>query len=177
MSGGGLLRKAENLLAANGTDGRRPSGEAGAGISREDQQDILVHIDQVAQSNRILAGPDTWIVKPSKKGFIAPFLVNLCAAAVLAGGLYALWVSFEDTDPLRLETAEALPTAEGRLLQEIHREAEGRILEKDRQITAIQERMRVLDQERGQLLASVDDRIRTRELELRVRLAEELERE
>ena len=177
MAERGLLRKAEEIRSANGTTGLDLSLDANSGISKEDQRDILVHIDRVAQSSRILAGPDTWKVKPSKRGFAAPLLVNLFAALILAAGLYGLWKFFDKSDTAQTASTAAISTAEGRLLQEIKREAEGRIQEKDREITVIQERMAALDREKSQLLTSVEDRVKAKETELRAELAVELEKE
>ena len=63
------------------------------------------------------------------------------------------------------------------MLQEIRRESEGKLLEKDREITAIQDRMAALDREKSQLLSSVEARVKAKESELRAELAVELERE
>ncbi len=179
MAEQGLLRKAEEIRAGNGYGNGVPDLDLDdkTGISKEDQQDILVHIDRVAQSSRILAGPDTWTVKPRKRGFAAPLLVNLFAVLILGAGLYALWTFFGGSEEARTESAAAISTAEGKLLQEIRREAEGRILEKDREITAIQEKMAALDREKSQLLSSVEDRVKAKETELRTELAAELEKE
>lgn len=177
MSEQGLLRKAQEIRAANGTGGFDLSLDDSAGISKEDQQDILVHIDRVAQSSRILAGPDTWKVKPLKRGFAAPLLVNLFAVLVLGAGLFGLWKYLGSSGSAQAVSTTVISTAEGKLLQEIRREAEGRILEKDREITAIQEKLASLDREKGQLLSSVEDRVKAKETELRAELAAELEKE
>lgn len=177
MAEQGLLRKAEEIRAGNGKDIRDLGLDDKAGISKEDQQDILVHIDRVAQSSRILAGPDTWKVKPRKRGFVAPLLVNLFAVLILGAGLYGLWTWFGTSEETQTASAAAISTAEGKLLQEIRREAEGRILEKDREITAIQEKMAALDREKSQLLSSVEDRVKAKETELRAELEAELEKE
>ncbi|MCK7486268.1 MAG: hypothetical protein MZU97_12480 [Bacillus subtilis] len=172
-----MLRKAEEIRSANGTTGLDLSLDENSGISKEDQRDILVHIDRVAQSSRILAGPDTWKVRARRRGFTAPLLVNLFAVLILAAGLYGLWKFFDKTDRAQTASTAVISTAEGRLLQEIKREAEGRIQEKDREITAIQEKMAALDREKSQLLTSVEDRVKAKETELRAELAVELEKE
>ena len=177
MAEQGLLRRAQEIRAANGTGGFDLNLEDSAGMSKEDQQDILVHIDRVAQSSRILAGPETWKVKARKRGFAAPLLVNLFSALVLGAGLFGLWKYFGSQDSSGTVSTAAISTAEGRLLKEIRREAEGRILEKDREITAIQEKLAALDREKNQLLTSVDDRVKAKETELRAELAAELEKE
>lgn len=180
MSDRGLLRRAQKirtLAAGTGTDGGVFSPDENYGISKDDQEDILHHIDQVAQSSRILAGPDTWKVRARKSGFTAPLVVNLLAAVVLAVGLYGLWRFFAVSRPDGAVSTSAISTAEGKLLQEIRRESEGKLLEKDREITAIQERMAALDREKSQLLSSVEARVKAKESELRAELAVELERE
>lgn len=180
MAERGLLRKAQEIrdgAVAEDAVGWDVVFDESSGISKDDQKDILLHIDRVAQSSRILAGPDTWKVHPRKRGALAPLLVNLGAVVVLAAGLFAIWRVFGS--PKTAETVESvsISTAEGRLLQEIRREAEGQIREKDREIAAIQDRLVALDRERARILSSVEDRIKVKEAELDRRLAEEIQKE
>ncbi|PKL24188.1 MAG: hypothetical protein CVV47_10585 [Spirochaetae bacterium HGW-Spirochaetae-3] len=175
-----LLKKAGEIRVAAGSE-LRANGDftfdAASGISAEDQKVILLHIDRVSRSSRILAGPDTWKVKPRKRGIALPLVVNLAGLLILAGGLYGITLVFRTSGEATASGSELLSSAEGRLLQEIKREAEGRILEKDREIATIQQRMASLDKERDQLLASVESRVKAKEEELRSQLQVELERE
>jgi len=175
-----LLQKAQDFKKASGSDlGIRSDFvfDQSSGISEEDQKSILLHIDKVAQSNRILSGPDTWKVQPRKSGIGLPVVVNLVGALVLAGGLFGLGRIFAPRQADSGTSSVQLSSAEGRLLQEIKREAEGRLLEKDREISVIQDRMASLDEEKKQLLASVETRIQAKEKELEDQLKAELDRE
>jgi len=162
-------------MAAGAEDRTGPADESG--ISAEDRREILLHIDEVSRSSRIVAGPDTWKVRPRKRGGVLPLVVNVAGAALLAAGLILIGRVVAPEREAALSSSAALASAEGRLLQEIKREAESRIQEKDREIASIQERMAALDLERAGLLASVEERVRAKEAELRDRLDQELERE
>lgn len=162
-------------MAAGAEDRSGAADESG--ISAEDRREILLHIDEVSRSSRIVAGPDTWKVRPRKRGGALPLVVNAAGAALLALGLILIGRLVAPEREGAGSSTAALASAEGRLLQEIKREAEGRIQEKDREIASIQERMAALDRERVGLLASVEERVRAKEAELRAALDQELERE
>jgi len=175
-----LLKKAQELREAVGSDLAESGSfvfDQASGISKEDQKSILIHIDRVAKSSRILSGPETWKVRPRKRGLALPILVNLAGVVVLAAGLFALTRIFVPRDDGTESSAVLLSSAEGRLLQEIKRETEGLILEKDREIANIQERMASLDKEKDQLAASVETRIKAKEKELDEQLLLELDKE
>ncbi len=170
-----LLRRAGELRKAAGSElGAFGPAE---GISREDRDEILLHIDEVAKKARIIPGPDSWKVRPRRRGFGLPIVVNLAGLALLALGLFALGRVFSPAEASSGTAASALSSAEGQLLKEIKREAEGRLQEKDREIASIQGRMAELDAERARLASSVEDRVKAKEAELKAALAEELERE
>jgi len=175
-----LLKKAQEFRKAVGSDLAESGSfvfDQASGISKEDQKDILLHIDRVAKSSRILSGPETWKVRPRKRGLAMPILVNLVGLVVLAAGLFTLTRIFAPRESATESSSVLLSSAEGRLLQEIKRETEGLILEKDREIASIQERMASLDKEKDQLAASVETRIKAKELELEDQLKLELDKE
>jgi chromosome segregation ATPase len=180
MAGNSLLRKAKEVRSNSDQEGSAAPEfvfDEKSGISREDQQEILKHIDTVAKANKILSGPEIWKVRPRRRGVAVPLMVNLVGALVLVGGLFGLGQLFPDQGTQVESETVLLASAEGRLLQEIKREAEGRILEKDREIATIQERMAAIDNERASLLAGIETRIKAKETELRAQLDQELERE
>jgi len=175
-----LLEIAAGFRKASGSDLSTPGDftfDKSSGISSEDQRDILLHIDKVAKSSRILAGPDTWKVRPKKRGFMLPLAVNVVGLLVLAGGIFGLRALFSGQAEKEATESVMVSSAEGRLLQEIKREAEGQIQEKDKEIADIQAQMAALDREKEQLLSSVETRIKAKEAELRDQLNIELERE
>lgn len=174
-----LLRRAGELRKAAGSESQ-PGGyefDESSGISREDQKEILLHIEKVAKSSRILAGPDIWKVRPKKHGITLPLVVNVVGIIVLVGGLFALGMIVSPRGDDSALGSSALNSAEGKVLQEIRREAEGRIQDKDKEIANIQRRMALLDSEKDQLLAGADSRLKAKEDELRIGLLKELEAE
>jgi hypothetical protein len=180
MADNSLLRKANEVRGTSDQEGSAAPEfvfDEKSGISREDQQDILKHIDTVAKANKILSGPETWKVRSRHRGVAVPLAVNLVGALVLVAGLFGLGQLFPAQGTQAESGTVLLASAEGRLLQEIKREAEGRILEKDREIATIQERMAAIDSERASLLAGIETRVKAKEAELRAQLDEELERE
>lgn len=180
MAENSLLKKAARFAKASGSElmaGNEFGFDKSSGISVEDQKDILSHIERVAQSSRILAGPDTWKVRPKKRGALLPILVNVAALLSIAGGIFGLSKAFSSDARVDQSRSATLNSAEGRLLQEIKREAEGKIQEKDKEIASIQERMQALDKEKEQLRLSIDERIKAKEAELRDQLKVELEKE
>jgi hypothetical protein len=180
MAGNSLLRKAKEVRGNSDQEGTAAPEfvfDEKSGISREDQQEILKHIDTVAKANKILSGPEIWKVRPRRRGIAVPLAINLVGALVLVAGLFGLGQLFPDQGTQVESGTVLLASAEGRLLQEIKREAEGRILEKDREIASIQERMAAIDNERASLLAGIETRVKAKETELRAQLDEELERE
>lgn len=181
MDAKSLLVRAGEARSARVAAGSELEGdfafEESSGISKEDQKEILLHIDKVARSSRILPGPETWKVRPRKRGLLLPLAVNLAAAGALALGLLLVWGLSSREAAAEASNGAVLASAEGALLAEIKRESEGRIQEKDREIALIQERMASLDDERKRLLASVESRIKAKEDELKDRLKAELERE
>ncbi len=145
-----------------------------AGISREDQKDILAQIDQVAQENRIRVNPEVFAFRSRKRGFLFPLTVNLLAAISLAGGIYLLYHFFQQDESTVSGTRNTLVSAEGKLLRELKRQADARIAEKEQEIASIQARLEEIDKEREALESGMEERLALRESELRRTLEQEL---
>ncbi|NCN05190.1 MAG: hypothetical protein GW949_06135 [Spirochaetales bacterium] len=182
MQDRGLLRKAIHFKNySNSVAKRNARAHEGdpltPGISEADQEDIRLQIDQIAQSNRMKADELAWKVIPKKHGFVLPLLVNVGAAGVLALGIFTLSTLFAASENQALNETVQLSSAEGRLVAEIRREAEGAIQEKDKEINEIQVRLEVIERERSQLAANVEQQIQAREAELRAQLDVELQQE
>jgi hypothetical protein len=152
-------------------------GSSSEGISEDDRRDIADEIDQVSRGNRISARPEDFVVRPRRKGFVFPLAVNLLALAATAGAIFLLSQIFRQRDLELAGSAASLETAEGKLLRELKRESESRLLEKDRAIADFRSRITELDGERERLAAGIDDRVRATEAELRARLKDEVDAE
>lgn len=173
-----LLKKAEKMRNESPAESKDEGLiEDAQGISKEDQQDILRQIDQISQANRISADANMWKVTATKKGFVVPLVINFGLYLLLAAGIFGFTQLFAASADVEQAQSIRLNTVEGQLLQEIRKEAEGRLLEKDREIREIQARLASIAQEKEQISANIDDRIRQREAQLRADLENELEQE
>jgi hypothetical protein len=170
-AGSGLAR-ASRIRAAIGE-----GDSSSAGISADDRREIADEIDQVSRRNRISARPEDFVVRPRRKGFVFPLAVNLLALAATAGAIFLLSQVFRQRDLELAGSAASLETAEGKLLRELKRESESRLLEKDRAIADFRSRIAKLDGERDELAAGIDERVRAKEDELRARLKDEIDAE
>jgi hypothetical protein len=176
----GLLRKARTIrtslgLPASGRD--EFAFEADSGISREDQRDILQEIDKVAMQNRIAVDPEAFAVRAAKKGILFPILVNLVAVVLLVAGLSAFYAFFQRGETQLTRGQTGTITAEGKLIETFKRESEAKLLEKNQQISQIQDRLQEIDKQRQTLQATMDARVRERENQLKTAMAAEMEAE
>lgn len=180
-------RRKESSLGARGASGllratalraraavRETETSSSTGISTDDRREILQGIDEVARRNRISVGPEDFVVRPSRKGFVFPLAVNLLAITVTIIAVLLLSFLFRQRDLAIASSSSSLDTAEGTLLRELKRDSDSKLLEKDKAISDIRTRLVSLDKERNDLAANIDEKVRTREAELRSKLQDEL---
>lgn len=176
----GLLAKAHRLRDVLSRDGRLREDiqfDSESGISKEDQREILKEIEKVATASRMKVTPEAFVVRSVKRGVLFPIAVNV--SAILALGICALGFYFlfqRGETRISREQPSAI-TAEGRLIEEVKKDAEAKLEEKNRQIGAIQQRLTEIDRERENLQTSMDAKVSQREKELRDAMAGELEAE
>ncbi len=150
---------------------------ADAGISPEDRRDVAERIEAVVRENRIQVTPAMLTVASGRTGAAFPLLVNLLALVALAGGLTAGFLAFRRGEAGMAGAHGTFKTAEGRVIAELRRQADEQLQAKDGEIRSIQERLTGVRQERDQILAEIEDRVRQKEAELRKSLAAEMEAE
>lgn len=148
-----------------------------SGISKDDQKDILSAIEKVATKSRITITPEIFTIQALKRGVLFPFMVNLFSIIILAAGIFTLYFLFQRGEISLMEEAAVITTAEGKLIKELKKESEARLLEKNREIAHIQNRLEDIDREREDLLINMEAKISKREEELRRALESELESE
>lgn len=143
-------------------------------ISAEDQREVLTAIERVSQENRITASPEVFRYRPTRKGFLLPMLVNLAAILALVLGIVASSFIGRRDERRLSEGTGVLRSAEGRVIQELRRELEDRLQEKDREISQVQQRLESIRGERDRLASTMEEKIAQRERELRAALEAEL---
>jgi hypothetical protein len=148
-----------------------------SGISEEDQKEILTQIEQISQQSRISSSPALLNVKANKRGFFFPVIVNIAALAVLGGGFLTLSAFFKQSESELRSGASGLRSAEGKLIQEIKKETEARLKEKEQEINSIQSRLSEIDKERQELQTNMDSKVKEKEDALRKSLEAELSEE
>ncbi len=147
------------------------------GISADDRKEIENEIEVVSRKSRISAKPEDFIVRPRRKGFVFPLAVNVLALAATGLAIFFLSRLFSQRDLEIASTAASLETAEGKLLRELKRDSESRLLEKDRAIADFRARLIEIDRERAELASNIDERVGAREAELRAVLRKEVDAE
>jgi len=111
-----------------------------AGISEEDQRDILSQINGIAEKNRqsLTSGESLkGKVSARKSGRLFPVLVNAFAVAALAGGFVALSALQGEVDVQAREGARVFNPAERALIEEIRRDTNASLFTIDQEISMI----------------------------------------
>ena len=148
-----------------------------SGISKEDQKDILQEIEKAASENKLTAGPQAFVLHAERKGVFMPMLVNLVAVALLAVGGLVLYYFFQRGETTLKEETLTITSAEGKLIEQLKKEAEEKLLAKNREISQIQGQLSEIDEQRRDLAANMDAKVAAREQELRQGMEAALEQE
>ena len=146
-------------------------------VSPEDQKEILIEIDRVANENRLRVTDDLFVFTAQKNGAIFPILVNVVGIALLGGGIMLMAWLFRAQEQSLQDTGRVVATTESRLIEEIRREAEAQLAAKEAEISQIEQQLATINNERNTLLSNMQTQIATRETELREEFNQELEAE
>jgi chromosome segregation ATPase len=146
-------------------------------ITEEDRKEILEQIDHVVETNRIPVTGEMFRIKAQRGGGLFPLLMNIILLALAAGGIFYAFRYFETRQATMSEETQAYLSTEGRLIEEMRRESEARLRQKEQEISRIRQELDALDQQSRELQESIEERIQNREAELRARLEAELEEE
>ena len=142
------------MICENGelmTDNSEIIIDAKSGISVEEQKEILVQINGIAEKNRrSLSRDGKTFLKAKKSGAFFPLAVNIAALLVLCGGAFFL-ILFNAAKDAQVRTGgEVYNLTEKALIEEIRRETSQRIAAKDAQISLIVSRLEDLDRQLSQ---------------------------
>ena len=128
--------------------------DASSGISLEEQQEILAGINAMAAGSRIV--PEAAVSEAKKKSFLFPLLVNIGALVILGAGFALLFFLNGSEEQNIRESSAALGHTERRLIQEIRRETNILLGEKEEEINSVLEKLSAADAEYNMLQASVE---------------------
>jgi chromosome segregation ATPase len=127
--------------------------DAKSGISEEEQREILAKINSIAEKNRLSlseSGQDkgrNTSFKAKKSGLKFPLIVNIIAAAALAGGLSLLAFSQGKTYTNVKTGTKVYNSVERALIEEIRKETISLLEAKDREIAQIMSKLEEIDAE------------------------------
>lgn len=146
-------------------------------LSDEDREEILKDIEKVVTDSRISVSTEMYSISPLKNGSVFPVLINLFAIASVAAVFFVSTFLFENTKAdLNLESMSYM-SAEGKLLEELKKDAAQALASKEQEISTIQDELFRLDLESRNLKETMEATISEREAALRNQLAAELEEE
>lgn len=146
-------------------------------VSPEEQTEILEKINQAVQESKISYSPDVWTATKASSGLSLTLSLNALVVAVIIGGLWSVITFFQTSRTALVEDYQQLQTAEARILEEIKRESDLALGQKDREIAEIQARLANIDKEKRTLVSETEARILAKERELEQRLQIEIQRE
>ncbi len=146
-------------------------------VSPEEQTEILDKINQAVQESKISYSSESWNATKASSGLSLTLSLNALVIAVIVGGLWSVLTFFQPSRTALVEDSQQLQTAEARLLEEIKKESDLALGEKDREIAEIQARLANIDQEKRTLVSETEARILAKERELEQRLQVEIQRE
>ncbi|MDR1108634.1 MAG: hypothetical protein LBL19_06335 [Spirochaetaceae bacterium] len=151
--------------------------DTASGFSETEQREILENIEAITRKDSIAPVPDKRNLGAKKRGGKFPLLVNLVGAVLLAGGILTLFFFYRREEAeLRVGNA-ALGLTERKLIQEIRRENEARIHDKEREIADILSKLSGVDGDFQDLQSTVERRFLAREAELRQQMGQEIDQE
>jgi chromosome segregation ATPase len=187
------------ITAGSGTKGAGSSAaEAGividpnAGISVEEQREILAEINRITARNRLSLngdGPeadkagkpgksgkkradDAGSFKAAKKGGLFPALVNVTALVLLGGGFFFL-SSFQGQEEVKIREGDRIYNiAEQALIEEIRRETASQLEAKENEIALMTGKLTGVDTELQELQDSVETMMSDKEAELRKEMSD-----
>ncbi len=148
-----------------------------SGISKEEQAEVLEHIERVATENRIQATPELFSLKEVRRGLLFPIIVDAAALLAIAVAVLILVLVFRHGEQSMVTTTGEYASVEGRLIRALQQESQQRLLDKDQQIASIRAQLADVSRQREDLAANMDRKIKEREEEYRQKIQQELQAE
>ena len=150
------------------------------GISREEKEFLQEEIEKLLGQNRIQISAETLAYIPKRRGALLPLASNLLIFLIVAGAIGLAALLFNRQEASIAGGSAVILTAESKLIAALKQESEQQLLQRDRAIGEIQQRLGQLSQEQEQLRAGIQAALAAKEQQLKEgfeqRLAEERDR-
>ncbi|MDR2595872.1 MAG: hypothetical protein LBC76_00985 [Treponema sp.] len=135
--------------------------DAASGISREEQEEILSAINGISEKNRRSLSADVDFsekkITAKKSGAFLPLAVNISALVILCAGVILLINFFQKADIQERMGSAVYNLTEKALIEEIRKDTEQKIAEKDTEINSISSRLEEVDAQLAQLQSSAQE--------------------
>ncbi len=172
-----FLQRAKRSRSAASNPLSRFDSDDTSSLPEQERREILSEIDRIAADNKIMVTPQTFAFRAKRGGARFPILVNMIAIAVLVGGVYSMVQLYRQEDQNVRAGGGIAVTTESRLIGELRRQTEQQLQQKEQQISEIQAQLAAVQSERSEIEATIEERVRRLEAELRVQLDDEIEAE
>jgi tetratricopeptide (TPR) repeat protein len=150
------------------------------GITAEEKQLMQEEIEALLSKSRIQVSAETLAYTPKRRGTLLPLASNLIILLLVAGAIGLASLLLNRQEASIAGRSAVILSAESELIAALKQESEQQLLQKDRSILEIQERLGAISLEREQLRSSMEAALTAQEQKLagdfERRLAEERER-
>lgn len=168
---GSLLSRAKKIRKEAGfiilEQNKMPSGQS---LNSQEEKEIAEEIEHIVEQNKIHVDKDTFKIHAQKKGSLLPFLINIFAIAAIVGSFFFFrYLSQKEQERIASGSAE-LAAVEAKLIQEIQRQAQEKLKEKEAEISTIQQKLSELAKQQQELEANMQDKIKQKEEELKAQI-------
>jgi hypothetical protein len=173
----GLLRRSDQYRRTHrlpGTYDPEELAEPAEDVPVAGEDEILSEIDKIVAENKIPVDDNTFRISAQRRGLLLPFLVNFFGLLIALGGVYGLYLYFQEQERSLVSEPSAFQTAENALIEALRQQSQEELAAKEAEIGDIQLRLSRIEAERESLEANLESEIAAREEALRERLDAEL---
>jgi DNA repair exonuclease SbcCD ATPase subunit len=140
------------------------------GFSAEEQLEIRAQIDEISGQNRITISEELFQITPSKRGGTLPLIINLLGIIAIVAGFFLTTRYFQEKEQAMAMEESSYESTEGSVIEELKRQAEKKLNQKQAEISQIQDELSKLDKESASLKENMDSQIKDKEMELRLEM-------
>lgn len=139
------------LVVDNQKDNKPEEDSWDSQYTQEEQQQIIEQIDKELQQSRLIADQETFVVKSSSKGWVLPLMVNILALIILLAFFFTMRYISNNRKVEESGSPQALILTEAKLLEEVRRESEDLLDQKDQELEQIRLEMANIEAQRAEL--------------------------
>ncbi len=137
------------------------------GFTEEEQQEIREQIDLISGQNKIPVTDELFKINPLKKGGTLPVVINIIGLIAIASSFFFTNRYFQEQEQTMAMEESSYESTEGSVIEELKRQAEEKLNQKEQEIANIQSELQKLDEQSANLKANMESQIKDKELELR----------